>query len=256
MGFKEDVSRHLGRFGRKTSAMLEEARLRGRISALEGEIKNLYTTVGTAMFSMWKNQNVDTGRLAKYFEAINRKMEEIEEKKEQILQIKTESAGGTPEEAEKKPVRPLLPDYGGKPAGTAGWTDGVHSETVSAGQKTAAKAANPEAAGVETLIKTTLSETAGGEAAANATFSETAGGEAAVREADSETAGTETAVSADNVVIEEEDSGAMLPGETAVVKDVQPEPDKAEPGHIYCARCGAECPADANFCRKCGMKLG
>ncbi len=185
MGFKEDVSRRLEYLGRKTSGMLEEARLRGRIGALESEIKDLYTTVGTMMFSMWKHQNVDTGRLVKYFEAIRRKQEEIGEKKEQILQVKARSAGETAEEKpDKEPARPLLPDYGGRMAeGTA-----------------------PEEPVLEGVAP--------------------AGG----------------------VVIEEEDDGDTLPGGEAVFgQERHPE--------IYCSRCGAACPADANFCRKCGMKL-
>ncbi len=123
MGLKEDMSRHLGCLGRKTSAMLEEARLRGRIGSLENEIKGLYATVGKTMFAMWMRQDVDTGRLVKYFEAVRRKQEEIDEKKELILQAKARGAGKTPEEAAEaaeKPDRSPLPDCGGRIAGVSG----------------------------------------------------------------------------------------------------------------------------------------
>lgn len=208
MGFKEDMSRHFERFGRKTSAMLAEARLRNGIRSLENEIKSLYAVIGMTVYSMWKRHDVDTGRLVKHFETIDRKLEEIEEKKKMILLAR---AKGAEEEAEEnagdKPVRPLLPDYGGK----------INGETVPAEEKPAEPVSDAQFSASPDVQPGNLQD-------------------------------AQPSVSPDGVVIEEEDDGVPLPEGTE-----SGQPDNG--GHLYCPGCGTECPADANYCRRCGMKL-
>ncbi len=88
MGVKKNLARQLDRFEKKASALLEEAKLRGMIAALEKEIKELYVSVGMTMYSMRRQRAVDAGKFEKHFEAIQRKLAEVEEKKERIRQIR------------------------------------------------------------------------------------------------------------------------------------------------------------------------
>ncbi len=94
MGVKEGVSRQIERLGRRTSAFLEEKKLYGRIRSLEKEIHDLYAAIGMSVFSMWKREHadVDASRLVKHIEAIQRKLDEIQEKKEKISQIREQAA--------------------------------------------------------------------------------------------------------------------------------------------------------------------
>ena len=243
MGVKEGVSRQLGRVGRKTSALLEEAKLRGSVASLESEVKRLYEAVGMTMFSMWKHEDVDTGRLVKHFEAIQRRLEEIEEKKEQIRKVRGDGAGKSGREESKAPAaeRLALPDHaltGTDIPGGAQAADGFREEGTAApaqGIAAVSEQKDPAAPAQVTAAASEQRDPAASEQVAAASSAETK----------TETAGGP--VKAENVVIEEEDSDGDLKG---VIKM-----EEAPRSVVYCTRCGSECPADANFCRKCGAKL-
>lgn len=254
MGVKEDMSRQFGRIGRKTSALFEETKLRGRISSLENDVKNLYITVGTTIFSMWKHENVDLGRLVKYFEAIQEKQEEIEEKKIRILQVK--ARGGedrTEENAGGKPLRPLLPDLNGKRAG-AGSAMAPAQEESGKGKAMTEKDQTAEHTGCARETEDRMSADTG---VADTTISLKKESSEEAYGAHSTAGSCSGAAVADHVVIEEEDEASVLQEKFNVneaVKIVLPDPVQ-ESGYAYCSRCGAACPAGARYCRRCGAKI-
>ncbi len=117
MGFKEDFSRQMTRFGKNTSAFVKESRLRTVNSGLEADMKSLYRTVGETAYCLWKEGKLEADQLKPYFTEIYEKEAQVLENKELICRIQQKSQEETAATAEPAPVGEPGPEPKPIPAG-------------------------------------------------------------------------------------------------------------------------------------------
>ncbi len=113
MGFKEEFSRQMTRFGRKTSAFVEESKLRTSNSGLEADMKGLYRTAGEAAYALWAEGKLESDELKPYFLEIKEKEDQIQGNRRLIQQIQQqgqEETAATAAPAQVIYVPPAEPD--------------------------------------------------------------------------------------------------------------------------------------------------
>ncbi len=84
MDIKQELSRQLTKINVKTSAFMEENRLKTYISTLEGEIANLKLQSGELGYNLWKDDRFDVEKLIPLYKEITGKYQQIQEQEKQI----------------------------------------------------------------------------------------------------------------------------------------------------------------------------
>lgn len=106
MGVKEELSKQITKINMKTSAFLEENKIKTYIETLKKEIQDLFCKIGEQSFELWRNQtqvSESENPLLPFFEEVQSKYDTIQEQEKllqellqrnsQVLGEKTDSSG-------------------------------------------------------------------------------------------------------------------------------------------------------------------
>lgn len=105
MNLKMNLTKHVSKMNRKTSAFIEENKLRTVNSGLEADLKGLYRSLGETVYSMWEKSSLDVEELTPRLMEIREKTGQIRANQDQISEI--QKKGQEPEE-----VRAEAPEQG------------------------------------------------------------------------------------------------------------------------------------------------
>lgn len=104
MNLKMNLTKHVSKMNRKTSAFIEENKLRTVNSGLEADLKGLYRSLGEAVYSMWEKGSLDVEELTPRLMEIREKTGQIRTNQDQISEI--QKKGQEPAAPEPEEIKP------------------------------------------------------------------------------------------------------------------------------------------------------
>ena len=104
MNLKMNLTKHVSKMNRKTSAFIEENKLRTVNSGLEADLKGLYRSLGEAVYSMWEKGSLDVEELTPRLMEIREKTGQIRANQDQISEI--QKKGQEPAAPEPEEIKP------------------------------------------------------------------------------------------------------------------------------------------------------
>ncbi len=104
MNLKMNLTKHVSKMNRKTSAFIEENKLRTVNSGLEADLRGLYRSLGEAVYAMWEKGSLDVEELTPRLMEIREKTGQIRANQDQISEI--QKKGQEPAAPETEEIKP------------------------------------------------------------------------------------------------------------------------------------------------------